>query len=226
METQNDPLSDAIRQRATRHQAPRQLVDTITQMAAQQATSGTPKHDAGASWLDRLLGQPAKLAAAFMSGAVAASLTMAVLIGSPQRDDAALVDAHLRSLLDTHLFDVASTDQHTVKPWFAGRLDYAPVVYDFASDGYPLAGGRLDVFDGRRVAALVFMRRQHRINLFELPASKASAAPKSAPSERGFNLVAWSENGVHYVAVSDLAAPELLAFAEMFWRRQQHEQGS
>jgi anti-sigma factor RsiW len=135
-----------------------------------------------------------------------------------------LVTDHIRSLQADHLTDVASTDQHTVKPWFDGRLDFSPDVRDLAAQGYPLAGGRLDYAGNRAVAALVYRRRQHVINLFVWPAAGGIAppAPETAPvvepALRGYNVIRWSRAGFVHAAVSDLNAEELREFAEMLGR--------
>jgi anti-sigma factor RsiW len=123
-----------------------------------------------------------------------------------------VLDAHLRSLQLTHLTDVASTDQHTVKPWFVGKLDFAPAVVDLASSGFPLVGGRLDVVRGRSVAALVYARRQHVINVFVWPSEESDAALR-AGSERGYTWVRWTRRGMRFWAVSDVAAVDLEEFA-------------
>jgi anti-sigma factor RsiW len=127
--------------------------------------------------------------------------------------DALLVDSHLRSLQVDHLTDVASTDQHTVKPWFAGKLDYTPPVRDFAAQGFPLAGARLEVLQGRTVAVLVYRHRLHWINMFLQPTAAGSAPPRQLPSRRGFQLVQWQGEGMQYTLVSDLNAQELLQLA-------------
>ncbi len=121
---------------------------------------------------------------------------------------AQIVDAHLRSLEPGHLTDVISTDQHTVKPWFDGKLDFAPPVQDFAADGFPLTGGRLDVVGGRTVAALVYGRRKHFVNVFIWPSSSPDAPPSSG-AQQGYHWVTWQKNGMAYWAVSDTAAADL-----------------
>ena len=120
----------------------------------------------------------------------------------------AIVDAHLRSLQPGHLEDVLSTDQHTVKPWFDGRLDFAPPVRDFASEGFPLQGGRLDVVRGRTVAVLVYGRRKHVINVFVWPTAERDSAPKSG-TQLGYNWVDWRKNGMELCAVSDVSPSDL-----------------
>jgi mycothiol system anti-sigma-R factor len=121
---------------------------------------------------------------------------------------AQIVDAHLRSLEPGHLTDVISTDQHTVKPWFDGKLDFAPPVQDFAADGFPLTGGRLDVVGGRTVAALVYGRRKHFVNVFIWPSNNPDAPP-STGAQQGYHWITWQKNGMTYWAVSDTAAADL-----------------
>jgi anti-sigma factor (TIGR02949 family) len=123
----------------------------------------------------------------------------------------AVVDSHVRSLMGEHLYDVRSTDQHTVKPWFLGKIDFSPPVADFASLGYPLAGGRLDYLAGRTAAALVYMRAQHTINVFIWPDSSTSGSVESR-SIRGFHVRHWAQAGMSFWVVSDLNDAELDAF--------------
>jgi anti-sigma factor RsiW len=132
------------------------------------------------------------------------------LTGNPgQRELAsAIVDAHLRSLQPGHLVDVISTDQHTVKPWFDGKVDFAPPVRDFASDGFPLQGGRLDVVKGRQVAVLVYGRRKHVINVFIWPTTEPDTKPQSG-SQLGYNWVEWRKDGMAMSAVSDVSPSDL-----------------
>jgi anti-sigma factor RsiW len=128
-------------------------------------------------------------------------------------DDA--ISDHVRSLQAQHLTDVASTDQHTVKPWFAGKLDFSPPVVDLASAGFPLTGGRLEHLDGRPAAALVFHRRQHAINLFIWPAGAGVLSPRSTERD-GYNATTWSHAGLNFLAVSEIPATELKQFADAF----------
>jgi mycothiol system anti-sigma-R factor len=126
----------------------------------------------------------------------------------------AIVDAHLRSLQPGHLEDVISTDQHTVKPWFDGKLDFAPPVRDFVDTGFPLQGGRLDVVEGKTVAVLVYGRRKHLINVFIWPSAEADAPPRSG-SRLGYNWLEWTKNGMKMWAVSDVSAQDLDALRNL-----------
>jgi anti-sigma factor RsiW len=123
-----------------------------------------------------------------------------------------VVSSHIRSLMANHLSDVASSDQHTVKPWFSGKLDFAPAVKNLAPVGFPLIGGRLDYLDDHSVAALVYKRRQHTINLFLWPSSNSDSQPQTLTS-KGFNIVHWTQDHMAYWAISDLNAAELNEFA-------------
>jgi anti-sigma factor RsiW len=115
---------------------------------------------------------------------------------------AEIVDAHLRSLQPGHLTDVISTDQHTVKPWFDGKLDFSPPVQDFGDQGFPLQGGRIDVVHGQTVAALVYVRRKHFVNVFIWPTDEKERAPSSG-SQQGYQWMEWCHGGMEFCAVSD-----------------------
>jgi anti-sigma factor RsiW len=123
------------------------------------------------------------------------------------------VSSHVRSLMAGHLMDVASTDQHTVKPWFNGKIDFAPEVKDFAAQGFPLVGGRLDYLNNQSVVALVYRRNQHTINVFVWPAKTATAS--TTEERRGYSIINRDMNGLHYCIVSDLNAKELSEFAQL-----------
>jgi anti-sigma factor RsiW len=159
-------------------------------------------------------------AAAFAAGAaLAAAITLAVLPpGAHQRGEGEadeVVASHIRALQPNHLTDVLSEDRHTVKPWFDGRIDYAPPVRDLAAQGFPLVGGRLDYLAGRTVAALVYRRDRHLIDLYVWP--QPDAPGPRARSAEGYNLLTWAEGGMRLVAVSDLNAADLARFVTL-WR--------
>ncbi|MDR6445165.1 anti-sigma factor family protein [Paraburkholderia sp. 22099] len=122
-----------------------------------------------------------------------------------------LVDNHIRSLQFDHLSDVISTDRHTVKPWFDGKLDFAPPVVDLAQQGYPLVGGRLDYLNGRPVAVMVYRYKLHPINLYVWPGNDAGAAPR-VYQQRGYHLAHWSVAGMNYWAITDAGDAELNGF--------------
>jgi anti-sigma factor RsiW len=125
-----------------------------------------------------------------------------------------LTSSHIRSLMAMHIIDVASSDQHTVKPWFNGKLDFSPPVRDLASEGFPLTGGRLDFIGDRPVAATVYTHRKHIINLFMWPLDNSSEAATSIRDQNGYNLVHWVDGGTSFWAVSDLNEGELQQFAK------------
>ena len=130
-----------------------------------------------------------------------------------------LIASHARSLLANHLTDVASSDQHTVKPWLDAKLDFAPAVVDLSSEGFPLIGGRLDYLDNRPVAALVYGRRKHFINLFIWPtAADATRAPKTM-TRQGYQLLHWADSEFNYWAVSDVNIDDLQTFKQQFEAR-------
>jgi anti-sigma factor RsiW len=141
------------------------------------------------------------------------SFTIGVQFAGPSADVRLLDEAvgnHARALLTDHTFDVASSDQHTVKPWFAGKVDFSPPVHDLAADGFPLIGGRLDVLNHTRVAVLAYRRRQHEIDVFIWPVEPgASGLSASTRASRGINAVRWSDGGMNFYAVSDVSTDEL-----------------
>ncbi len=144
-------------------------------------------------------------AGAVLSGAVAASLMLTVFRDNTEGTIAdEVVSAHIRSLQPGHLMDVETSDQHTVKPWFDGKVDVAPPVIDLTAEGFTLLGGRLDYIDGEPVASVVYRRRKHIINLFVAQRLGSEHASVSARTVQGYNVRHWSQQGLDFWAVSDL----------------------
>jgi anti-sigma factor RsiW len=158
----------------------------------------------------------AAIAAAFIFCAV---LTWKLLPVSAPNNSTAVADEavadHIRALMPGHLSDVESTDQHTVKPWFDGKLDFAPPVENFAAQGFPLIGGRLDYLDQHPAAALVYQRRKHFISVFLLPATGEPDRAESQTTERGYNIISWTRGAMNYWLVSDLNPAELEELAKL-----------
>jgi anti-sigma factor RsiW len=158
------------------------------------------------------LRQAAALAAVGLVSVLLASLvTFAVMrhVAGDTRLDRDVVSAHIRSLLQDSPIQVASADPHTVRPWFNGRVEFAPAVKDLAAEGFRLAGARLDYIAGRRVGALVYMRRLHVVNVFVWPSPGDEDAAPRLIQLNGYNLISWNRSGLAYWAVSDLNAAEL-----------------
>jgi anti-sigma factor RsiW len=158
----------------------------------------------------------------FAMGSAMSALAATVLVGIVLRNDdeqrllSEVVTAHLRSLQAGHLIDVVSTDQHTVKPWFNGKLDVSPPVIDLTAQGFTLIGGRLDYVDARAIGAVVYRRRQHVINLFVAQTADTERRPAKMETMQGFNVRRWSEQGMNFWAVSDIGPDELTEFGDKF----------
>jgi anti-sigma factor RsiW len=154
---------------------------------------------------------------AALSTAMAASLIVAVIgADGDQRVLGDVLSGHVRSLQADHLTDVQTSDQHTVKPWFNGKLDISPPVVDLTAQGFRLIGGRLDYVDGKAVASVVYRRRTHVINLFVVQAAGLEDQKAKLQSMQGFNIARWSARGLELFAISDLNAEELREFADKF----------
>ena len=150
--------------------------------------------------------------------ALAATGLVAIVLRNDdeQRIESEVVSAHLRSLQAGHLIDVVSTDQHTVKPWFNGKLDVSPPVIDLTAQGFTLIGGRLDYLDARAIGAVVYKRRQHVINLFVAQTGNTERKAAKMETMQGFSVLRWSEQGMNFWAVSDIGADELNEFGAKF----------
>lgn len=205
--------------RQLRTEAPVSLLDRVQASLAIEAAERDERIPAApppltvrlANMIRHYLGAYGRQAATMLAAcALAVACTLWWVDRSDMRDLLAhdVLAAHMRSLLQDNDVQVASLDTHTVKPWFAGRLDYTPVVKDLAAEGFKLVGGRLDYVDGRRVAALVYTRRLHRISIFIWPATRG---PGLASEERidGYNILSWSKAGMSFWAISDLDETEL-----------------
>lgn len=192
------PMRDEFRQRIT----------------AQFAVAPAPRVASLLGWWRRWWSS----AAGFGIGAACAAGIAALMVTSTQTDlTEQIVAGHIRALQPGHLEDVASTDQHTVKPWFDGRIDFAPPVKDLVAERFALRGGRLDYIGGRPVATLVYQRDKHLIDLYVWPAADAERLPETA-QRQGYNIVHWTRNGMALWAVSDLEPIQLREFAEA-WQR-------
>jgi anti-sigma factor RsiW len=205
----------ALRRALPRFAAPPRLVERIrTSLAAEDVRPAAPARRAPVVlpvW--NVVGLAASLALAVIGGY---AWGQARARGTALFDEA--VTDHVRSLQASHLMDVVSTDQHTVKPWFIGKIDFSPPVADLADTGFPLVGGRLDHLDGRSAAALVFKRRQHAINLFIWPVS-GGAASSRRDRQNGYNARTWSQGGLNFMAVSEISSEELEQFIAAFRAR-------
>jgi anti-sigma factor RsiW len=195
----------ALKEPELYHRAPAHLEAKLHKLLPQAQTQKTP-------WFQRSIW--ALGGAAFATAALLISFViMRPAAPSPDQD---IVVSHIRSLMSDHLMDVVSTDQHTVKPWFDGKLDFAPPVQDFAADGYPLAGGRLDYLDNRKVAVLIYHRALHIVNVYVWPAQDNGSSAINTQTINGYNVVSWRKNGFEFRAVSDLNAAELRDLARLF----------
>lgn len=212
---ENRAIQSAVRDSGLYHHAPAGLAERLTTLVGESERPQTSRI--------RPRSQPMRWVVA---GALAATLLLVVastwILYANSRHHAVelladqLVTAHVRSLQVEHLTDVATSDTHTVKPWFSGKLDFSPPVKDLAEKGFPLIGGRLDYLDNRNVAALAYHCRRHIINLFIWP-STGSASPGAAKMEsQGYHLLHWTASGMEFWAVSDVNEAELHSFEEAF----------
>jgi len=202
-------LSAVMRSDALRFQPPADFEKRL-----RSTLRGESKHERKPA----LLQWPWLLAATLCGAILIVGLSLAGMFTRQSPDDLLaqeVVSSHVRSLMADHLTDVPSSDQHTVKPWFDGKLDFSPPVKDLTQQGFTLTGGRLDYIGNRPVAALVYLRRQHPINLFVWPSTAAPVMNEKALERQGYNLIRWAHGGMTYWAVSDLNLAELQQFAQL-----------
>ena len=224
-------MAHAISQAAPYYKAPLELRERI-QVSLREAIGATPSR--GAAGEDPL---PVRRPEAVRRGvffdmpwnwlALAAAIAVAAIVASsflprlrqPGADQflaTQLIASHIRSLMANHLTDVASSDQHTVKPWLDLKLDFAAPVVDLSGDGFPLIGGRLDYLDNHSVAALVYQRRKHFINLFIWPTTPADSKEQKMVEREGYHLVHWADGDFTYWAISDVSVGDLQNFQRLF----------
>lgn len=214
METDEDiELARLVKEKLLRYQAPSELRWQIRQDI--RKSGPISRHARLLAWIRSMHVQWAGLSTGVAAGVLITSIS-AHLFFLPSQDALAeeLVTSHVRSLMVDHLSDVASTDQHTVKPWFSGKLDYAPPVQDFANRGFALMGGRIDYVEHRAVAALVYQHKGHVINAFVWPAAQADSSVRQR-TRRGFNMIEWNAEGMKYWVVSDVSLDDLEEFARL-----------
>ena len=201
-------LKNALQQSSLIYRAPDSLRRNVRQLSG---VSAREKRAPETSWL--------WLWKSLAFGATAFALLTIFLrpSGISPRDEFLneAVASHVRSLMAEHLTDVASSDQHTVKPWFDGKLDFAPVVKDLATNGFPLIGGRLDYLRGKTVAALVYRHNKHLINVFVCPVNDAGIVQSGTKNQLGYSVIYYESNGIFYCLVSDLNEKELNDLAEL-----------
>jgi len=205
---QINELRETLR-RAPRHAVPDSLLSNVRERIAKAADQPAFR-PSWTRWMKPLVTHAAAalVGAVFFYGAIQ-------MFSAPTPPTREIVAAHVRSLMDGRLTQVSSNDTHTVAPWFAGKIDFAPTVNDLSADGFPLIGGRVDYLQDRKVAALVYLRRKHRINLFILPTSAKQTEETIEWSHNGYNIVGWRDKNFTYWAISDLNLEELTAFSEL-----------
>lgn len=202
-------LHNTIKTHGIRYTAPSHLRHRIQTALPRPAPSGKKATKLPWAWIN--FGVATACTFAF-------ALTFSLYMAVPSEEDQAeqeVVASHARSLMVNHLADVASTDQHTVKPWFSDKLDFSPTVYDFAPEGFALIGGRLDYLNQRPVAALAYQHRKHVLNLFVWPDKIHSNVPPQTTSRRGYQLIHWTQSGMRYWLISDMNAQDLGEFKRL-----------
>jgi len=204
--TQQVFVSQELRRELTRFRAPAGLHRRVRESLR---TRDDGRVD---TWLQRLRwGSLVPAAGVALATLVSANVFfLASLPSAEDRVAANVLDSHLRALMSARAIDVVSSDEHTVKPWYAGRLDFSPPVTDYAAEGFALVGGRIDYVEGRSVAALVYQHRKHLVDAFVWPSAGSSSKVPASLERRGYNLVHWTRDGMTYWLASDLEAGELM----------------
>lgn len=204
--TQQVFMSQEVRRELTRFRAPAGLHRRVRESLHSSEARRTE------TWWQRLR-WPALVPVAGVALATLATVNVAFLASLPSEEDrvaANVLDSHLRALISSRAIDVVSSDQHTVKPWYAGKLDFSPPVTDYGAQGFALVGGRIDYVEGRSVAALVYQHRKHFVDAFIWPAAGSSSKVPASLERRGYNLVHWTRDGMTYWLASDLETAELM----------------
>jgi anti-sigma factor RsiW len=209
-------MRSRLKDEAFRFEAPPELKEKIRRaipLQAQSPSRGAAYPSRRGTWVPRAIKIAVPMALAAMLALIV--VPRAIRSGANQELANQVVASHVRSLMAGHLMDVASTDQHTVKPWFNGKLDFSPPVTDFAKEGFPLVGGRLDYIDGRPVAALVYQHGRHVINVFMWPSTGDTTSAERIEAEHGYNVEQMMVDGMNCWVVSDLNSLELDKFADL-----------
>ncbi len=215
-------LQSALKEQGQYYSAPEYLQSRIrSALALPRAHKATPwSRTLSLTWLNF---------GASLALAVVATLGLSLYLVAPPPSELLtedIISSHVRSLMANHLADIASSDQHTVKPWFTGKLDFSPPVTDLTAQDFALVGGRLDYLDNRPVAALVYRHRQHLVNLFIWPATPAEVSAPDTLSKQGYNLIHWAHAGMVFWAISDLDLAELKEFVAALAKPSESQTGA
>ena len=199
----------AIKTHGTRYSSPDQLAQRIKNPLLKEKRRAERRTRIPWAWINCGIATAASVAFAFTL------MLYSAVPSNIERIEQEIIASHFRSLLPDHLADVASSDRHTVKLWFAGKLDFSPPVHDLAEEGVALIGGRLDYIEERPVAAMAYRRLQHVLNVYVWPDKSRSIGPMQVNSKQGYQLIHWTQYDMNYWVISDMDAQELMAFARL-----------